>query len=381
MKTYVSLFSAAGVGCHGFTQAGFDCVATNELRESRLNVQRANHKCRYASGYICGDATDPLTHQRVLDEVNLWTQKGMDRVDVVFATPPCQGMSTVNYKKTDHEQRRNSLVMEAVQMVKKIQPRVFIFENVRAFLKSICTDVNGHNATIQECIHRHLSDRYSIAWRVMNFKDYGVPSSRPRTLVIGMDKSSGFSPYVLFPMQQRQIPLKESIGRLNRLAYGEKDTLDPFHFARVFPIHMLDWIKDLKEGETAFNNPDHAKPHSLDKNGQRVTNKGAYMGNKYRRLFWDKPGACIATRSDALSAHDTIHPSDNRVLSIRELMVLMTIPASFKWTSDDERLTPANSDAYLRANEANIRKCIGEAVPTVIMFEIAMKLDPLLESW
>ena len=43
--TYISLFSSAGVGCYGFKMENFECVATNELIERRLNVQKANHKC------------------------------------------------------------------------------------------------------------------------------------------------------------------------------------------------------------------------------------------------------------------------------------------------------------------------------------------------
>ena len=34
--TYISLFSSAGVGCYGFTQEGFECIATCELIEQRL---------------------------------------------------------------------------------------------------------------------------------------------------------------------------------------------------------------------------------------------------------------------------------------------------------------------------------------------------------
>ena len=55
--TYISLFSSAGVGCYGFKMEDFECVATNELIERRLNVQKFNHKCKYESGYICGDIT------------------------------------------------------------------------------------------------------------------------------------------------------------------------------------------------------------------------------------------------------------------------------------------------------------------------------------
>ena len=380
-RTYISLFSCAGVGCYGFKMAGFDCVASNELLEPRIEVQRANHKCRYESGYICGDATKPETHQRIYNEIGMWREReGLEQVDVVFATPPCQGMSTANYKKTDHEQIRNSLVVQAIKLIMDIHPKVFVFENVRAFMKSTCTDLSGTDMPIKDSIYRNLSDDYNIYWKVINFKDYGVPSSRPRTIVIGTSKELKYTtPLHLFPTRKNEILLRDSIGGFPRLAYCEKDASDPFHFARPFPEYMLDWIKDLKEGETAFDNPDETKPYQLDKNGNRVVNKGAYMGNKYRRLIWDRPGACIATRSDIMSSQDTIHPCDNRVLSIRELMTLMTIPDDFQWTDHDDQLTVDNSDEYLKENEGNIRRCIGEAVPTHIGYTIATKIKCMLD--
>jgi DNA (cytosine-5)-methyltransferase 1 len=381
MRTYISLFSSAGVGCYGFKQNGFECVATNELFEPRIAVQKANHKCKYDSGYICGDATSQETHNKIFAEIDKWKQKeGIDHIDVVFATPPCQGMSTANYKKNDHEQIRNSLVVQAIKMVMEIRPNVFVFENVRAFMKSICTDVSGKDMTIKESIYGNLSKDYNIFWKVINFKDYGVPSSRPRTIVIGTKKSlKSICPLHLFPTRCQEILLKDSIGPFKRLKFGEKDPIDPFHFARPFPKYMLDWIKDLKEGETAFDNADETKPCQFDKDGNRIINKGAYMGNKYRRLIWNRPGACIATRSDVMSSQDTIHPCDNRVLSIRELMTLMTIPNSFKWTDSDDKLTVANSEEYLKENEGNIRRCIGEAVPTHIAYDIASKISRMLD--
>lgn len=380
-RTYISLFSCAGVGCYGFKMNGFECIASNELLTPRIEVQKCNHKCKYESGYICGDATKPETHQRIYDEIAMWKEKeGLEQVDVVFATPPCQGMSTANYKKTDHEQIRNSLVVEAIKLIKGIHPKVFVFENVRAFMKSICTDLSGDDMLIKESIYKNLSEDYNIYWKVINFKDYGVPSSRPRTIVIGTSKELRHTtPLQLFPTRQNEILLRDSIGGFSRLAYCEKDKSDPLHFARPFPEYMLDWIKDLKEGETAFDNPDEKKPYQLDKNGNKVVNKGAYMGNKYRRLIWDRPGACIATRSDIMSSQDTIHPCDNRVLSIRELMTLMTIPNSFQWTDHDSQLTVDNSDEYLKVNEGNIRRCIGEAVPTQIGNDIAGKINQMLD--
>ena len=70
--TYVSLFSCAGVGCYGFKKAGFACIATNEIIERRLNVQRFNRKCQFASGYICADIKAQETKDRIFQEIKNW---------------------------------------------------------------------------------------------------------------------------------------------------------------------------------------------------------------------------------------------------------------------------------------------------------------------
>ena len=59
--TYITLFSSAGVGCFGFKMAGYECIATNELIPRRLEIQKFNNKCKYDTGYICGDITKQET--------------------------------------------------------------------------------------------------------------------------------------------------------------------------------------------------------------------------------------------------------------------------------------------------------------------------------
>ena len=46
-RTYISLFSSAGVGCYGFKEQNFKCIATSELIESRINIQKYNNKCKF----------------------------------------------------------------------------------------------------------------------------------------------------------------------------------------------------------------------------------------------------------------------------------------------------------------------------------------------
>lgn len=382
MRTYISLFSSAGVGCYGFKEKGFECIATAELIKSRIDIQKYNNKCKYSSGYICGDLTDFNIQNKIYEEIDYWKNKeNLKDIDAVIATPPCQGMSTANYKKND-EQKRNSLVVEAIKIVKKIQPKVFIFENVRAFINTICTDIDGLDKKIGEAIFNNLKDNYNIEYRVINFKEYGVPSSRPRTLVIGTRKDQDYmSPLNLFPLPEKEITLREIIGDLKQLDnpndYDENDIL---HFFRPYDSYMREWIHDLKEGESAFNNPDDKKPYKLVNNKKQLLKSG-HLGNKYRRLFWDRPCACVATRNDQLAAMDTIHPKDDRVLSIRELMRVMSIPDSFKWVSEDikNKTIVANRIEFMKKNELNIRRCIGEAVPTRIMSKIAKNINDMFD--
>ena len=379
-RTYVSLFSSAGVGCYGFKLNNFECIATNELLLERLDVQRYNHKCKRESGYICGDITTAPIQKMLYDEIAWWRDnEGVKQVDVVFATPPCQGMSTANYKKKD-EKPRNSLVVEAIKLIMDIHPKIFVFENVRAFIKTTCQDLSGEDMAIGESIKRNLSGEYNIEYKIINFKDYGIPSSRPRTIVIGTCKElHNISPLNLFPVRQEEKTLRQVIGDLPALAYGEHDPNDLYHFFREYPRHMEAWISELVEGQSAFDNEDpERRPYQLDKNGNKVINKGSYMGNKYRRLYWDRPCSCITTRNDQLASQDTIHPRDNRVLSIRELMRLMSIPDSFQWAPVKiEEVT--DYSAFLKEYELNIRRCIGEAVPTGIVNQIAKNINTLLD--
>ena len=204
IQTYISLFSSAGVGCYGFKEEGFYCIATVELLERRLKIQAYNHKCAYNSGYICGDMTEQATIDKVFVELDRWKRSfNVSDLDVLIATPPCQGMSVANHKKKD-ELKRNSLVVESIKMTQQIKPKFFIYENVRAFLTSICTDSDGNDKPIKEAIDVNLAGDYNILYQVINFKDYGSNSSRTRTLVIGVRKDLNIDPNLLFPVKQKE---------------------------------------------------------------------------------------------------------------------------------------------------------------------------------
>lgn len=386
-KTYISLFSSAGVGCYAFKKMGFDCVATNELIERRLNVQKSNKKCKYESGYICGDITLNKTKEKLFSEIDLWKKnENIKNIDVVIATPPCQGMSVANHKKTSNEIVRNSLVLESINIVNRVKPKFFIFENVPAFMKTLCTDNDNKEKPIAEAIEINLGGKYCFKSQILNFKNYGSNSSRTRTLVIGVRKDllEYVTPTELFPDYRKEKTLYQIIGDLPRLNdFYEISENDIYHFFRGYDPRMRCWIHDLLEGESAFDNENILnRPHQII-DGEIVPNVKK-NGDKYTRQFWNRVAPCIHTRNDQLASQNTIHPTDDRVFSIRELMRMMSIPEDFSWSEIPynilNTLSYKEKLLYLKKEEINIRQSIGEAVPTGVFLDIASKIASFLSK-
>ena len=363
--TYVTLFSGAGIGCNNLKELGFKCLLSAEIDKKRIEIQRLNKDCKY---FVNNDLDEKEIIENILEKLK------NKNIDILIATPPCQGMSVANHKKKD-ELKRNSLIVNSIFLTKKLKPNIFIFENVATFLNTICTDLDGINKSIREAIKTNLENDYLIYSKVINFKNYGSNSSRTRTLAIGVNKNFHFTPLDIFLEYKKEKTLKEVIGNLKTLNnMGEIDENDIYHFFREYKEYMREWIKDLKEGESAFDNPDDKKPYQI-KNGKKILNKNK-NGDKYKRQIWNKVAPCIHTRNDILASQNTIHPRDDRVFSIRELMKMMNIDENFKWSDKDgvvNKYSFEEKKNFLKKYELTIRKAIGEAVPSNIFYEIAKK--------
>ncbi len=74
----------------------------------------------------------------------------------------------------------------------------------------------------------------------------------------------------------------------------------------------------------------------------------------YRRMRWDLPAPTLTTNLSYPSSDQNVHPSENRVLSLYEALVLHTVAdTGYKWTLNDGR----------PASDKIIRESIGESVP------------------
>ncbi len=114
-------------------------------------------------------------------------RKYKNKVDLFVGGSPCQAFSIMGYQK-GFEDTRGTLFYEYARLVKEIQPKVFIFENVQGLLKHD----SGKTWEVIKKVFNSLG--YNISFRVLDSKDYGIPQTRRRLIVVGFkDKNKNIS--------------------------------------------------------------------------------------------------------------------------------------------------------------------------------------------
>jgi len=122
----LSLFANVGIGEYYLHQLGVNVVVANELEKDRADFYR---KLYPESNMICGDVTSPEVYSKIL--------KASQGVDLIIATPPCQGMSVANARRADKNDPRNSLIKKVVDFINDLNPKYVLVENVRGMAKTL----------------------------------------------------------------------------------------------------------------------------------------------------------------------------------------------------------------------------------------------------
>ncbi|MGH2105230.1 DNA cytosine methyltransferase [Aerococcus urinaeequi] len=108
-----------------------------------------------------------------------------DKVDLFVGGSPCQSFSMVG-KRGGFEDTRGTLFYEFARLVGEIQPKVFIYENVRGVL--------SHDQGNTWAIMQNVFDELGYTWNysILNAKNYGIPQNRERLFVVGfLDEAAG----------------------------------------------------------------------------------------------------------------------------------------------------------------------------------------------
>lgn len=107
--------------------------------------------------------------------------KGM--VDLLVGGSPCQSFSTVG-KQLGFEDTRGTLFYEFARIIKEVQPKVFIYENVNGLTKND----DGRTLAIIKHVFRDELDYKVVGEQVLNASDYGIPQTRRRMFIVGIRK-------------------------------------------------------------------------------------------------------------------------------------------------------------------------------------------------
>ena len=201
----VSLFANVGIAETYFDELGIDVVVANELVEERSRFYSHLYP---TVNMITGDITDTDVFAKVVSAAK------EQNVEMLIATPPCQGMSCAGRK--DPKDPRNFLIYYAIEAVKQIRPRFVIFENVpmQQHTQIYC---DGEYYFIPQYVERELQSFYNFnSNRIVNAMDYGVAQSRQRYIYLLSAKDENVS--WEFPEKDDHIiTAKEAIGHLPSL--------------------------------------------------------------------------------------------------------------------------------------------------------------------
>eukprot|EP01093_Parvamoeba_rugata_P002092 TRINITY_DN12625_c0_g1_i2.p1 TRINITY_DN12625_c0_g1~~TRINITY_DN12625_c0_g1_i2.p1 ORF type:complete len:278 (-),score=23.82 TRINITY_DN12625_c0_g1_i2:79-912(-) len=164
--TVASVFSGAGGLDLGFHQENYKLIFANDIDEDACTTFRDN------IGNIVQGTFEAI-------KATLTNLRG---VDVFVGGPPCQGFSVAG--KMDPNDERSKLSFEFMNTLDKIQPKIFVFENV----KSLATNKRWSDV-FGQLLRSAEQAGYELDYRIVKARDYGVPQLRERLFIVGFNKS------------------------------------------------------------------------------------------------------------------------------------------------------------------------------------------------
>lgn len=117
------------------------------------------------------------------------------KVDLFVGGSPCQSFSIAG-RRLGFEDTRGTLFYDYVRLVKEIQPKAFIFENVYG----LTTHDKGKTFETIKNVFEDLG--YHYTYKVLDARDYGIPQGRRRLFVIGFKDQNKLNKFK-FPEKQK----------------------------------------------------------------------------------------------------------------------------------------------------------------------------------
>lgn len=341
----LDLFAGAGGFSYGIEQSGIEVIAAIEFDKKIAKTYKENHPNTIL---VNDDIRNIAATKEDFDRINknsisIDSFFGNNGVDLIFGGPPCQGFSMsgkrIRKEKNFLSDERNYLFLEFIRMVEKLNPKVFIIENVPGIL-------NYNEGKIKKEIYDRFGELgYDISSKVLSSEEFGVPQKRKRAIFIG--NRLGLDSSTLFPSKEVKIhdsvTVWEAIGDLPSLSSGEGEEISEYknpamseyqklmrntengklfnHIASIHKEKTIEILKMIKPGESMKNLPEKFRTKSV--------HSGAYG-----RMIKNAPSYTLTTRINTPSVGRITHPVDDRTITPREAARIQSFPDSYRFIGD-----------------------------------------------
>lgn len=337
MDTSIELFAGAGGLALGVEKAGFNTLGLIEFDKDAADTLKKNRP-------NWNVINDDIANISCMDlEKYFSIKKG--ELDLLSGGAPCQAFSYAG-KRLGLEDARGTLFYHYALFLEKLQPKMFLFENVRGLL------THDHGKTYSTMLDIFTRAGYTIDKQVLNAWNYGVPQKRERLITIGIRNDLVGKTEYRFPKAHSYKPVLRDVlldcPDGPGVPYGEKKRkifeLVPAggYWRDIDPAIAKEYMKscwDMEGGRTGI----------------------------LRRMSMDEPSLTVLT-SPSQKQTERCHPLEARPFTVRENARCQTFP-------DDWEFCGNVSSQY---------KQVGNAVPVNLAYdiakEIANSIDMLAEN-
>jgi DNA (cytosine-5)-methyltransferase 1 len=320
----INLFSGAG-GCSlGFSSGGVDIIAAFDNSKPAVDTYNFN----FGAGKCFNKDLSNCDFDRI--RIDLCLEK--KQLDLIIGGPPCQGFTTAGSRST--EDVRNNLVFNYTYALKSLLPRWFVLENVEGILTM------SRGRYLIGLLNNMIDLGYSISMNKIYAHEYGIPQRRKRIFIVGNNEGKNF----VFPK-----PLHYAHGAIfknsiNTLRCAIEDLEDSSsskidHNPRLEAGIKLERIKSLKPGQTMKDLAPELQHSSFARRANRRVSDGTSTDKRggapsgLKRLLYDEPALTITSSSIS----EFVHPTKNRMLTLRECARIQTFPDSFNFLGADHQ--------------------------------------------
>jgi len=325
----LSLFSGCGGLDLGFEKAGFDIPIANEFDKNIWKTFEINH---------------PQTKLLKEDIRRIDAKTLPNDIDGIIGGPPCQSWSEAGSLK-GIEDDRGKLFFEYIRILKSVQPKFFLAENVSGML------ADRHSEAVKNIIKMFEECGYDVSLTLVNAKDYGVAQERKRVFYIGFRKDLNIK--FDFPKGSTEDDNKK--------------------------ITLRDIIWDLQDSAVPAGEKNQHNPNAINNNEYFIGSYSPIFMSRNRVKSWDEQAFTVQASGRQCQIHPQapkmikvdkndcrfVEGKENlyRRMTIREVARVQGFPDNFKFVYNN------TNDAY---------KMIGNAVPVNLAYEVACAIKKVL---